>query len=62
MGQLEASLHRELAPSASPRQRLVFDMVFHRAFGEAKDQLLTLTSLSKASQPTYRSQGGRIIV
>jgi hypothetical protein len=34
---VEHDLHQRLAPSGSKRQELIFDMVFHRSFAEARD-------------------------
>ncbi|MFH1059719.1 MAG: hypothetical protein V1797_13725 [Pseudomonadota bacterium] len=37
---VEQDVHRSLAPVDSPRDRLIFDMVFRRAFAEASELLL----------------------
>ncbi len=36
---VEHDLHQRLAPSGSRRQELIFDMVFHRSFAEARDMV-----------------------
>lgn len=37
---VEQDVHRSLAPVGSTRDRLIFDMVFRRAFAEASELLL----------------------
>ena len=59
LNELQASLHRELAPAESTRQRMIFDMVFNRAFSEASDQLMTLVSLNQANQDEHRVNNGQ---
>ena len=40
---LEDELCRRLAPTDSVQNQMIFDMVFRRAFNEAKDQLLDIS-------------------
>ena len=42
LARLEDELCRRLAPQDSVQNQMIFDMVFRRSFGEAKQQLLAL--------------------
>jgi hypothetical protein len=55
LDRLERDVHLRLAPQDGLRERLVFDMVFHRSFAEARALLLGDAS----RQPAARRAGGR---
>lgn len=40
LARVEQDVHRSLAPQGTPSERLIFDMVFRRAFAEAKELVL----------------------
>ena len=46
LDRVEEDLHQRLAPPASQRRRLIFDMVFRRSFAEAKELILQFNSFA----------------
>ncbi len=55
LDRLESDVHSRLAPQDGLRERLVFDMVFHRSFAEARELLLG----GAGRQPATRRAGRR---
>ncbi len=49
LDRVQSDVYNQLAPEGSPRQRLIFNVVFHRAFREARDLILGLAALKVAS-------------
>lgn len=49
LDRVQSDVYSQLAPEGSPRQRLIFNLVFHRAFREAKDLILGLGTLKVAT-------------
>ncbi len=45
LDQVERRVHQSLAPQGGGRERLVFDLVFKRAFAEARDRYLELAAV-----------------
>ncbi len=53
LGEVEHDVRQQLAPRGSVRDSLIFDMVFRRAFAEARNLLLQ-TSSPSAPATTYQ--------
>lgn len=55
LDRMEEDIHHRLAPPASQRRRLIFDMVFRRSFAEARELILQLNPFA---YPEKEDQGG----
>lgn len=49
LDRVQGKVYTQLAPTGPRRQRLIFNMVFNRAFGEARDLILALGPLQVAA-------------
>jgi hypothetical protein len=48
LDQVEKQVYQRLSPGGTERQRLIFDMVFNRAFAEAKEICMAMTAFIEA--------------
>lgn len=46
LDRVEREVHRQLAPQGDGRDRLFFDMIYHRSFAEARDLILNAGACS----------------
>jgi len=55
LDQVEHTLKQRFSPRPTQREQLIFNMVFHRSFAEAKSLLLSSLALEAPEQgcPTY---------
>lgn len=61
LDRVEEALHQRLAPPASQRRRLIFDMVFRRSFAEAKGLILQLNSYTYPEGEGHGSIGSEVM-
>jgi hypothetical protein len=55
LARVEGEVRQQLAPTDSGRSNLIFDMVFRRAFAEARDLILHQTMLPTQVRPVRRA-------